>query len=163
MDFDVQPLIQDFSDNFLNVFLGVAVFVAFAYAVKALIMPSRPARQPVARKPKPTRVKRTKLARASQSPAPITQADVSAELLPLIAMPDEMQWQRAIAPVHSTIAHGRRAKELHQSAMTRLDAADYALQRLMDELAGVIALPARATANLPMMAPRFEMRHSLAA
>ena len=163
MDFDVQPLIQDFSDNFLNVFLGVAVFVAFSYAIKALIMPARPAKQTVVRKRKPARVKRTSRARAEKRPAPIAQPASIVEAVPLIAMPDEMQWTRAIAPLHSTIAHSRRAEELHQNALTRLDAADYALQRLMDELVGVIALPARATANLPMMASRLEMRHSLAA
>jgi hypothetical protein len=45
--------------------------------------------------------------------------------------------------VRTFIARGERARELHAEASVRLDAADYALQRLMSDLGPVLGLPRR--------------------
>jgi len=53
----------------------------------------------------------------------------------------EAHSQRAAALIHEVVARGERARELHQRSLVRLEAADYAFQRLLLEVAEVINLP----------------------
>lgn len=62
-------------------------------------------------------------------------------------MPAETQTQRAAAPVRLTIARGERAQELHSRAAVRLESAEYAFRRLLEDLADVMPLPQHAERN----------------
>lgn len=53
----------------------------------------------------------------------------------------EVHSQRIAAHVRETIARGERALDLHNRALVRLESADYALQRLVLDLAHLISVP----------------------
>jgi len=66
-------------------------------------------------------------------------------------------WTRATAAVTAAIAGFERIQDLHAAAASRLDAADYALQNLLAELAAVMP------AALPVPADGSALRAVLAA
>jgi hypothetical protein len=151
---------------FLQVFAGVGFVVLIGYGIKTYFYPDPVQR--VALPPSRPRRNKKRLLRQRSVPRvapPERTANVRQPGM-LLPMPADQHWQRAIAPVYATIDHGKRARELHQSAMIRLDAADYAFGRMLDELKSVIALPANAAVVTRGQTPAFATciaRASLAA
>jgi hypothetical protein len=144
--------------SFLQVFLAVALVVAVIYAGRALLRPANPVRSvtmPVARKSPPVRSRQATNQAEPQQPV-ATPSDPEPERI-VLKMPGEAHWQRAIAPMQSSITRGHRARELHQRASIRLSAADYAFDRMLEELSAVIVLPVRATASGTFNAPALVM------
>lgn len=125
--------------GFGQVFLASGILVAFGYWMKARLLrrwgispsrrsrPTRPARQ---------KQKSTTKRSAYFEPARLAEPPVAVE-------PESPQShsERIAALVRMTIARGERAAELHERALTRLESADYALQRLVMELAHLISVP----------------------
>ena len=152
---------------FLQVFAGVGFVVLIGYGIKSYFFPSEPIQRMPLPPARPRRKIESRLLRRQPIPriAPQQQKPDAQQPVIRLPMPAELHWQRAVAPVHATIAHGRRARELHQHALTRLDAADYAFGRLLDELKSVVSLPAHtgvARNKTPVFSTGFS-RASLAA
>lgn len=128
--------------GFGQVFLASGILVAFGYWMKARLLrrwgisPSRRSRptRPVRQKQKST-AKRSayfELARVAEPPADAVAVEPESP---------QSHSERIAALVRMTIARGERAAELHERALTRLESADYALQRLVMELAHLISVP----------------------
>lgn len=68
-------------------------------------------------------------------------------------MPDRLsrdaQWERATGFVTQSIARVETVHELQRAAEQQLDAATYAIQRLLAELSGVVTIPAEAASAEP--------------
>ena len=159
MIFELHAFAQnDDVTSFLQVFLAVALVMAVIYAGRALLRPANPVRSvamPIPRKSPPVRSRQaTNRAEPHQSIA--TPLTAEPERITL-KMPGEIHWQRAIAPMQSSVTRGHRARELHQRASIRLSAADYAFDRMLEELSAVIVLPARATASRTFHVPALTM------
>jgi hypothetical protein len=56
-------------------------------------------------------------------------------------LPVEAQWSRVTKIVEATLCHARNAGAYHAMAGLRLDAAEYAFGRMMEELRPVVARP----------------------
>ena len=143
--------------SFLQVFLAVALVVAVIYAVRALLRPAdqvRSVAKPVVRKSPPVR---RQVAKQAEPQRPVGVPSSVEQERPLLRMPGEAHWQRAIAPMQSSVTRSHRARELHQRASIRLSAADYAFDRMLEELSAVIVLPVRATASRTFSAPALAM------
>lgn len=157
--------------GFGQVFLGSAIVVAIAYGLKARLLGNKPktrARRSQQRKARqsgaaPGAKRSAATPRGSADPvqlAPATSNELTSNTAPNASMLD-VHWERAIEPLRISIARTERANELHKRALVRLDSADYALQRLIDELADVIpriqeAVPtavAEPAGNVPEHAP----------
>ena len=150
---------------FLQVFAGVGFVVLIGYGMKSYFFPSEHIQRIPLPPSRPRRKMESRALRRQPLPRIAPQQKSEAQPAVHLPMPSELHWQRAVAPVHATIAHGRRARELHQNALTRLDAADYAFGRLLDELKSVVTLPAHANVGRgqsPVFAAGFS-RASLAA
>jgi hypothetical protein len=69
------------------------------------------------------------------------QASAPAEALPP-RLASAAQWDRVVAAVERAIGRGERAVEYHNAARFRLDASDYELGRLCEELGALLQRPA---------------------
>lgn len=133
--------------SFLLVFLVVAIGMALIYAVRALRRPADSVRSSAGkasvRSPlrRPQQVTKQSGAGEAPSASPASAAEVM-----VARISAERHLERAIAPMQSSVARGYRARELHQRASVRLGAADYAFDRMLEELSAVIAFPERSTA-----------------
>lgn len=78
------------------------------------------------------------IARSSR-PSDVSSAPVTAAQLPA-RLSRDAQWDCATRVVAQSIARVASVHELQRSAEQQLDAATYAIQRLMDELSGVMTL-----------------------
>ncbi len=125
--------------GFGQVFLASAGFVAIACLLKWCLLPKQKA--PIVRKPRQRKARGmgTELAKANAERSSALAQSHSTAMTSDIAvsrpMPPEAHCQRAVAPVRRVIACGERARELHDRAFVRLEAADYAFQRLLLEIA----------------------------
>jgi len=146
---DFQGFVQDHDvASFLQVFVGVGIIIALIYAVRALLRPASVVRSSgpaVFRGPTVTRSRAVKPTRPLQGQT--NPKDLDGPRLALLMLPAEMHWQRAIAPMQSSIARGKRARDFHERAAMRLDAADYAFDRMLEELSSVLTLPGRSAAS----------------
>ena len=151
--------------GFFQVFLGVAAIGGVIYAVRAILRPASPVRAtalPVPRKSPPARgrtVPSIPLPRATPESHEVQSR------LHVLKMTADAHWQRAVAPMQLSVARGHRARDLHQRAAMRLGSADYAFDRMLEELSLVIALPARGAVTGRFEVPALAMAHpaSLAA
>jgi hypothetical protein len=66
----------------------------------------------------------------------------AARLVEPIRVTVEDHWRRATGIITSALASFQRIKELHASAQSHLDSADYALTQLLHDLRPVMGLPA---------------------
>lgn len=130
--------------GFGQVFLVSGFAVAMAYWLKARLMPKRT--KPIARKRSRLRARLPQRPTVSKVSArsmdaghfvPVAPAEHASSTSAPGSMLD-VHWQRAVEPLQDSIARGERANELHGRALVRLDSADYALQRLLLDLADVI-------------------------
>jgi hypothetical protein len=69
----------------------------------------------------------------------------------------EAQWTRLVGMVEDAIDHGQRAAEYHTAARCRLDASEYELRRLREDLAAVLERP---SGVLTLVAPRQKPAHA---
>lgn len=76
---------------------------------------------------------------------------------PTLLSPIE-RWQRATAPITAAIEGLERARALQAEAAIRLDAADYTLQHLLEELAVAMPIPADGSALRQILAEAGERR-----
>jgi hypothetical protein len=80
---------------------------------------------------------------------------VVAPTLQAVALPLQEQWQRVASLAGAGLAAVRHAGELQAKARTQLDAAEFALTEIVEELAGVLRLTATHAASArPAAAPR---------
>jgi hypothetical protein len=65
------------------------------------------------------------------------------------SLPAEAQWSRVTKIVETTHLNARKASEHHAVAGLKLDAAEYAFRRMLEELNLVVARPFMVSANPP--------------
>lgn len=97
--------------------------------------------------------------RASSRLSPVARARTTAiggaqvEHPPLAPLSIDAQWRRVTGVVAAAVADAETVRELQISAERQLDAASYAMQRLMEELAQAMSL---ASSHEPIIVCRFE-------
>ncbi|MCL4766769.1 MAG: hypothetical protein KJZ80_11085 [Hyphomicrobiaceae bacterium] len=126
--------------GFVQVFAASGALVCFAYWLKSRVMPDTPGR--VARRSR----QRTRLVSRRQRPQArpaYFEAPLAALPAAALPIPAEAHSERAAEPVRLTIARGERAQELHSRAAVRLESAEYAFRRLLEDLSHVMPLPQR--------------------
>jgi hypothetical protein len=70
------------------------------------------------------------------------------------------QWQRIAAVIEDGIAAGRATVALHAEALTKIDAAEFALSTIMNDLSAIMSLPPKRAVPARIVASR---RSALAA
>ena len=143
--------------GFGQVFVASGVLVALGYWLKARLHPK-------SNRPSPSRPRRTRFStrttRTSAKPRPayfeVSTATVrdqgTSEPVPRnIPTSLAIHSQRVAAHMRLTMARADRALELHNRALIRLESADYALQRLVLDLAYLISVPEQPESTRPAM------------
>lgn len=131
--------------GFGQAFVVSGLLVAFGYWLKARLLRGWGTaaidgrrRQRVAKKATQTHARpRPAYFEPLQPAEPVLDHDVPGPEAPTSL---EVHSQRIAAHVRTTIARGERARDLHNRALVRLESADYALQRLVLELAHLISV-----------------------
>lgn len=143
--------------GFGQVFVASGVLVALGYWLKARLLRkrkrsklSRPRRSwLMARAPR--RSAKWKPAYFETSTALVRHQGTSEADHPNIPTSLAIHSQRVAAHMRLTIARADRALELHNRALVRLESADYALQRLVLDLAYLISVPEKPESTRPAM------------
>ena len=131
--------------GFWQVFAASAILVAICYWLKLRLMrklgwqsAGRPKRQTSARRVRSRATTRTVAPPKPVSPDPVVLQPPS--VAPMRISP-ETHSERAAALVRQVVDRSERACDLHQRSLVRLESADYAFQRLLLEVAEIIAFP----------------------
>ena len=134
----LQDLARDYQSavvDFGQVLLASGILVTIAWGLKRWLLPNRAVPSRKARlgwvKPK---------AKVFEVPVRTIATDVSSGPTAMRPMSPETHLQRAAASLGSKIAHGERARELHDRAFVRLESVDYAFQRLLLDITPFVSL-----------------------
>lgn len=146
---DYQPALVGFG----QVFLASGILVALGYGLRARLL--RRWGTSTARRPRrPRLLRRERRRQAKRRPAyfeAVTASEANADQVAAGPEPAtrETHSQRIAAHIRATIARGERTVELHNRALVRLESADYALQRLVLDLAHLISVPQKPDGAYP--------------
>ena len=142
----LQDLARDYQSavvDFGQVLLASGILVTIAWGLKRWLLPDRAG---PSRKPRQPRAREARLgwvkpkAKGFEVPVRTVATDVSSGPTAMRPMSPETHLQRAAASLGSKIAHGERARELHDRAFVRLESVDYAFQRLLLDITPFVSL-----------------------